>query len=122
MVQLCRVVEYDDYLQILKMQIALPKPLAIYLFTNNRAIYKKFVLNTISGAVCWNNTVVQAAQESLPFGGIGASGMGAYRGKYGFLLFSHLKPIYKQSMLEFFTRFYPPVKQWQNKILNFMIK
>lgn len=116
------VMEYDTIDELQQILRVTPRPLALYLLSNKKQIQQLFTNNTISGALNINSTVVHAAQESLPFGGVGDSGMGAYRGKYGFTTFSRMKPIYKQSRLEIFTKFYPPVKKWQNFLLNLMLK
>ena len=54
---------------------------------------------TTSGGVCINDVIMHIAQEELPFGGVGPSGMGAYHGHTGFKTFSHAKSIYRQSKL-----------------------
>jgi coniferyl-aldehyde dehydrogenase len=116
------VMKYDAIQELLTIMQALPRPLAIYLFTNNKTIQYDFIYKTLSGALSFNHTIVHAAQESLPFGGVNTSGMGHYRGRYGFDTFSLLKPIYKQSRLEIFSKFYPPKKMWQKFLLRFMLK
>ncbi|MBP9721706.1 MAG: aldehyde dehydrogenase family protein [Gammaproteobacteria bacterium] len=114
------VMEYDTIEQLLSIMQIIPRPLAVYLFTNNKKIQKDFIEKTISGALILNTTIVHAAQEDLPFGGIGQSGMGSYRGKYGFETFSMLKPVYKQFCLDMFYKIYPPIKLWHKKILKFI--
>lgn len=116
------VMEYDTFDQLLNIMQIIPRPLAMYLFTEKTKNQELFATNTISGALCFNNTIVHAAQENLPFGGIGNSGMGCYRGSYGFETFSYLKPIYRQSKLNIFKKFYPPNKWWSNKLLSYMLK
>jgi len=116
------VMEYDTVDQLLISLKITPRPLAMYLFTHNKKVINKFISNTISGALSVNNTVIYAAQESLPFGGVGDSGIGEYRGQYGFDTFSILKPVFKQSKFDLFSKFYPPKKSWQVKLLNFMLK
>lgn len=70
-----------------------PKPLALYWFGKDKKVLRKVLDNTRSGGVTINDTLLHAAVEDLPFGGIGASGMGAYHGKTGFETFSHRKSI-----------------------------
>lgn len=116
------IIEYDTIEQLLFSLQIVPKALAIYIFSNNKKIINKLLDNTTSGAFSINATIIHAAQEALPFGGLGNSGMGVYRGKSGFDTFSVLKPVYKQSKVDMFSMFYPPVRNWQKKLLNYMIK
>ncbi|XP_065082793.1 aldehyde dehydrogenase family 3 member B1-like isoform X1 [Ochlerotatus camptorhynchus] len=67
------------------------KPLALYIFSKNSTDQKALVANTSSGGVCINDTMMHCAVETLPFGGVGPSGMGAYHGKYSFDTFVHRK-------------------------------
>lgn len=69
------------------------KPLALYLFTNNKAIKKGVLTRTSSGAVAINDALIQLANHSFPFGGVGSSGMGKYHGIYSFDVFSHNKAV-----------------------------
>ena len=70
-----------------------PMPLALYWFGKNKEVMKRILNETRSGGVTINDTLLHAAVEDLPFGGIGASGMGAYHGKAGFEAFSHRKSV-----------------------------
>jgi coniferyl-aldehyde dehydrogenase len=68
-------------------------PLAIYWFGKDKKALRNLISKTHSGSVTANDTLLQAGVEQIPFGGIGASGMGAYHGQTGFDTFSHLKPV-----------------------------
>lgn len=70
-----------------------PMPLALYWFGKSKEVMKRILNETRSGGVTINDTLLHAAVEDLPFGGIGASGMGAYHGKAGFEAFSHRKSV-----------------------------
>lgn len=70
-----------------------PKPLALYWFGKDKKVMQRILNETRSGGVTINDTLFHAAIEDLPFGGIGASGMGAYHGKAGFEAFSHRKSV-----------------------------
>ena len=72
---------------------AAPSPLALYCFTSSASVVEKIAAGTCSGGMCVNDVVVHMANETLPFGGCGASGMGCYHGKYGFDAFSHLRAL-----------------------------
>jgi aldehyde dehydrogenase (NAD+) len=83
----------DDAIQAINRQ---PKPLALYLFSNNKQHQKAVLEQTTSGSVGLNEVILQVAVWDLPFGGVGASGMGAYHGKYTFDTFSNLKSVLKK--------------------------
>ncbi len=72
------------------------KPLALYLFTKDKSVEKDVLARTSSGGVCINHVALQIANPNLPFGGVGASGMGAYHGKASFEAFSHRKAVLKK--------------------------
>jgi len=74
-----------------------PRPLGLYYFGKDAAEEQKVLTHTTSGGVTVNDVVMHVAQEDLPFGGVGPSGMGSYHGFDGFKTFSHAKAIYKQS-------------------------
>ena len=75
-------------------------PLALYYFGADEG-EQEYVLNHVqSGGVCINDIAVHYVQEDLPFGGIGASGMGSYHGSEGFETFSHGRAIYSQTMID----------------------
>ena len=74
-----------------------PSPLALYYFGNDLAEERLVLDGTISGGVTINDCMAHISAKSLPLGGIGPSGMGAYRGKTGFLTFSHARSVYRQS-------------------------
>ncbi|MFP1725343.1 coniferyl aldehyde dehydrogenase [Lonsdalea quercina] len=74
-----------------------PRPLAAYYFGQDPVRQREFSERTTSGALVVNDIMTQATIESVPFGGVGASGMGAYHGIYGFRRFSHSKAVVVQS-------------------------
>ena len=93
------VLVFDTVGELIARQQALPKPLALYLFTRDRAVERR-VLGALSfGGGCVNDTVVHLACGGLPFGGVGASGMGAYHGRASFDTFTHYKSVLKKSNL-----------------------
>ncbi|XP_044480150.1 aldehyde dehydrogenase family 3 member F1-like [Mangifera indica] len=96
-----------------------PKPLSIYAFTNNEALRRRMISETTSGSLVFNDAIIQYLADTLPFGGIGESGMGSYHGKFSFDTFSHYKAVVRRSFLsEFWFRF-PP---WNNyKLLLFEV-
>ncbi len=76
-----------------------PKPLALYLFSSNKDKQEQVLGSTSSGGVCLNDTVMQVGVATLPFGGVGESGMGSYHGKASFDTFSHFKSVLKKGFL-----------------------
>lgn len=74
-----------------------PRPLALYHFSRNRSRQGQVLSRTLSGGVSINDTNFHVAQEGLPFGGVGPSGMGHYHGRHGFLTFSKQKGVFYQS-------------------------
>jgi aldehyde dehydrogenase (NAD+) len=84
-------------------------PLALYIFSNQESFVKKVLSETRSGGVCVNDVVLHLANPYLPFGGVGASGIGNYHGFYGFRAFSHERAIFEPSRFgQKFRFFYPP--------------
>jgi coniferyl-aldehyde dehydrogenase len=98
------------------------RPLGFYLFTNDQAVQDKVVYSTISGGVTINNCMLHVAQHDMPFGGIGASGMGHYHAFEGFLEFSKLRPVFKNPRLSLLHMFYPPYSARTRQLLDLMIK
>ena len=72
------------------------RPLALYLFTRRQNVEDEVLLRTSSGGVCVNGTMLHAASPEMPFGGTGASGLGAYHGRHSFETFSHRKAVFTQ--------------------------
>jgi coniferyl-aldehyde dehydrogenase len=85
-----------------------PRPLGLYYFGQDSNERDMVLNNTTSGGVTVNDVVFHVAQEDLPFGGVGPSGMGAYHGHDGFLEFSHKKAIYTQTGNEILAMMRPP--------------
>ncbi len=98
------------------------RPLGFYVFTNDDAREDKLIRSTISGGVTVNNCMLHVAQHDLPFGGIGASGMGQYHGHEGFLEFSKLRPVFKAPRLPIIDIFYPPYTGRHRKILDLLVR
>lgn len=98
-----------------------PKPLALYVFTSEAGLADRVIDRTSSGAVGVNSTVLHLAASGLPFGGVGASGMGAYHGKYGFATFSHDKAVLDRAtwLDPWFT--YPPYSRLKDRILRLIM-
>ncbi len=78
-----------DHHEAIEFITARPKPLALYAFTSRAAVKEDLLARTSSGSVAFNSVMTQAAVSSLPFGGVGASGIGAYHGEHSIRTFSH---------------------------------
>jgi coniferyl-aldehyde dehydrogenase len=98
------------------------RPLGFYVFTNDKATEEKLLYSTISGGVSINNCMLHVAQHDMPFGGIGASGMGHYHGYEGFLEFSKLRPVFTNPRLSLLHLFYPPYTARHRRLLDLLIK
>lgn len=101
-----------------------PRPLALYLFSQDEREKERVLSRTISGGVTVNDVIQHVSCEDLPFGGIGASGMGNYHGTEGFKTFSHARSVYTQSKINMMQLMgmKPPYGDKVNKILDAMIK
>ncbi len=91
------VKQYQDVNETLDYINDHDRPLGLYYFGQDKAEENKVLTHTTSGGVTVNDVVMHVAQEDLPFGGVGPSGMGSYHGHDGFRNFSHAKAIYSQS-------------------------
>ena len=90
------VLRADDLEAAIRFIRKSDKPLAAYIFTKDPQAEKRFLEKVSSGNACVNDTMMFMAVHELPFGGVGASGMGNYSGEYGFRTFSHMKPVMKR--------------------------
>ena len=85
-----------------------PRPLALYYFGYNKAEQQRVLEQTHSGGVCLNDTLMHVAQDDMPFGGVGPSGMGHYHGHEGFLTFSKAKGVFIKQRFNAARLIYPP--------------
>lgn len=103
------IFEFTDINSVIGTLRKRPKPLALYLFTQSNKLQLKILSRLDYGTACVNDTVVQAANPHLPFGGVGESGMGRYHGKAGFDTFSAQSSVMRASSCFDFNPFrYPP--------------
>jgi len=104
------VLEYTDLTEAIAQINARPKPLALYLFSKDKQKQEQVLQETSSGGVCINDTVMQVGVSTLPFGGVGDSGIGSYHGKASFDTFSHYKSVLKKGFRLDPNWRYPPYK------------
>jgi coniferyl-aldehyde dehydrogenase len=117
------IITYNDISEPIKFINSNEKPLALYYFGYDKKTQKRIIRDTQSGGVVFNDTVIQFAIKSLPFGGVGASGMGKYHGKEGFQTFSQAKPVVFKGRINPLRLAYPPYGNWVHKLLErFFIK
>jgi len=91
---------YDDLTEAVDYVNAHARPLGLYYFGTDEREQQRVLTHTTSGGVTVNDVIMHVAQEDLPFGGVGPSGMGAYHGRDGFKTFSHAKSIFTQSKID----------------------
>jgi coniferyl-aldehyde dehydrogenase len=113
---------YDTIDQAIAWVAARPHPLALYLFESDDAVIEQVLSRTVAGGVSVNDTLYHIAQHGLPFGGVGASGMGGYHGEAGFRTFSHLKPVFRQARLNGAGLFNPPYGQRFRHLLDLLLR
>ena len=106
-----RFLEMNDLDEAIAIINERPKPLALYLFTNDEEKQERVLKKTSSGGVCINDTLIHGSTSTLPFGGVGESGMGKYHGKASFDTFTHYKSVMKGSFLFDNELRYPPYKE-----------
>ncbi len=116
------VLTYERLDEAIALINARPRALALYWFGRDDAALARLVDRTSSGTVSVNETVLHAAVESLPFGGIGASGLGAYHGRAGFDAFTHRRPVFIQSRLSPTRLLSPPYGPRADRLLRFLLR
>ncbi len=102
------VMEYEKLDDAISFVNDRPKPLALFFFSKDREKQERVLRKTSSGGGCINETFVHEINFALPFGGVGASGIGKYHGKFSYDTFSNMKSIMKKSFLFDLTLRYPP--------------
>lgn len=98
------------------------RPLGFYFFTNDKATEHQLLYSTISGGVTINNCMFHVAQHDLPFGGVGASGMGQYHGYEGFVEFSKMRPVFTNPKVSSVQFFYPPYTKRHTWMVNLLLR
>ena len=117
------LVGYKSFQQAINYINDRPKPLALYLMSFDKNIQQQVIKQTKAGGVCINDAALHVAQDDLPFGGVGDSGMGHYHGQEGFLALSKAKPIFTRSRISFSSMVFPPYgKKIHHLIYKLFIK
>jgi coniferyl-aldehyde dehydrogenase len=114
---------YRDAAEVIAYVNGHDRPLAFYPFTNDKRLAQRYITEILSGSVGVNEAIVQVGQHDLPFGGVGASGMGHYHGFEGFLTFSKLRPIFRQGRVSSIQAFLqPPYGKRAKNVLDWMVR
>jgi acyl-CoA reductase-like NAD-dependent aldehyde dehydrogenase len=116
------IVPYDDFDAALAYVNGRPRPLALYLFERDRGRIDRVLTGTVAGGVTINDTILHIAQDDLPFGGVGPSGMGRYHGREGFLAFSNPKAVFVQSRVNAMGLFKAPYGRTFERLLRFLLR
>ena len=116
------MIPYTDLSAVVKDINSRPRPLAFYPFTHDGKKLDYLLDHVISGGVSVNDTLLHVAQTDMPFGGVGASGMGHYHGYEGFLTFSKLRPVFYQARWGAASLLAPPYGKTFDRIMNFLMK
>ena len=117
------ILTYDKFSDVFRLLADKPKPLALYLFTENKKRSKAVISRISYGGGCINDTVIHLATSEMGFGGVGESGMGSYHGKVGFDTFSHIKSIVdKKTWLDLPIRYQPYKKGFYEKAVRFFLR
>lgn len=112
---------YREVEEAIRLVNAQPSPLALYVFSDSRRLVREVIDRTRSGAVCVNDTVVHAAQDDLPFGGVGESGMGRYHGREGFEAFSNARAVLRRGRLSLASALRPPYGRSADRVLRILV-
>ena len=117
------ILTFDDFDDIYPLLANKSKPLALYLFSENKKHIKEVTARCSYGGGCINDTVIHLATSEMGFGGVGESGMGAYHGKEGFDVFSHTKSIVdKKTWMDLPMRYQPYKKGIYGKLLHMFLR
>jgi acyl-CoA reductase-like NAD-dependent aldehyde dehydrogenase len=118
------VLPFDSVDNALSFVRARPAPLALYLFTEDRATQRRLVAETQSGGTCVNDVILHMIGHRVPFGGVGMSGMGAYHGKAGFDTFTQQRTVMRRGTLTDPAIRYPNFKlslSWARRLYRVLL-
>jgi len=116
------IMTYDKVEDAINFINSRPSPLALYIFSDDKSEQNQWLTQTISGGACVNEAVFHVVADTMPFGGVGESGMGAYHGQAGFETFSHMKSVLFQPKLNGAFLFNPPFVGWKKGVLSLLRK
>jgi aldehyde dehydrogenase (NAD+) len=113
------IIKFSSLNDLLSEQMRRPKPLAFYYFTSDKKKAKRVMKLMPYGGGCINNAIMHMTSDTMPFGGVGRSGMGSYHGKNSFTTFSHQKSVLYKGKMEMQLAF-PPYTKKGLKLISFL--
>jgi coniferyl-aldehyde dehydrogenase len=116
------VLSYQSPQDVINYVNAGDRPLALYPFSNDKALTDLYISKIMSGGVTVNDALFHVAQHDIPFGGVGESGMGHYHGYEGFVTFSKLRPVFYQASFTVMKYLRPPYGDFVTRVYNFLVK
>lgn len=116
------VIAFDSIDEAEAIVTARETPLALYLFTEDAETERRIMREVPFGGGCVNDTILHLASSSLPFGGMGASGMGRYHGRWSFDTFSHEKGVLRKATWPDFPVRYPPFADWKRRLARLVLR
>ncbi|MCX7998926.1 MAG: aldehyde dehydrogenase family protein [Leptospiraceae bacterium] len=118
------IISYSNLDEAIRMIQSKPKPLALYMFSEDAGNIRKVLKNTSSGGAVINGVILHLINDHLPFGGVNHSGLGNYHGFFGFKAFSHERALLKLNKLDLLVlrKLMPPYTETTKKIANFIMK
>lgn len=116
------VIEFERFEEVYSIIEMNPKPLATYIFTDNKKLAREFLNRTQSGTAGINDTVIQIASPYLPYGGVGCSGIGRYHGRKSFETFSNMRSVIRKSNLLDLSLRYPPYNKLKENIIRLIMR
>lgn len=115
------ILTYREQEEVFRFVDSRPRPLALYLFSEDKSRQQEVLRRLRFGGGCINDTVIHLATSAMPFGGVGESGMGGYHGRYGFETFTHDKSIVdKKTWMDLPVRYRPYTEEKKKMIRRFM--
>ncbi|WP_313266870.1 aldehyde dehydrogenase family protein [Sphingobacterium sp.] len=115
------IVTYEHLEEAIALVNRSEKPLALYIFSNNKANIQYVLRQLSSGGVCVNDVLIHVSNPHLPFGGVNGSGLGSCHGQFGFKAFSHERAVMFQSKFSLSNLIYPPYAK-KNKVFKLLKK
>jgi aldehyde dehydrogenase (NAD+) len=115
------VIAYRDIKEVVNQINAGPKPLALYIFSKNKARTRQILAQTSSGGAAINHCVLHYAHGNLPFGGVNNSGIGSAHGEFGFKAFSHERAVLKSGPILMAKMFFPPYTGLKQKLIRWTV-